>query len=167
MEQYQIKLIETVIIISIVLIFRFLIKKMLLKAKDKFNFQKYRVNFTIKIINGGAFLTAFILILLFWGIDKKDLAFYLSSFVAVLGIALFAQWSMLSNITAGILLFINHPARIGDTIVVEEKDFPIKGKVKDIGLFFISLKTEQNDLLTIPNSLLFQKVIRILPEIKD
>lgn len=165
MEGYQLKLIESVAVILFVIIFRLIIKKALLTAKDKYHFQKYRVNFTIKIINGGAFLTAIILLLLFWGVDKKDLAFYLSSFVAVLGIALFAQWSMLSNITAGILLFVNHPARIGDTIVVVDKDFPIEGKIKDIGLFFISIKSEQNELLTIPNSLLFQKMIKIIPEV--
>jgi len=86
---------------------------------------------------------------------------FLSSFIAVLGIALFAQWSMLSNVTASILLFVSHPAKIGDTISILDKDYPLSGKIKDIGAFFVIIETDSKEVITIPNSLFFQKMIKV------
>ena len=89
---------------------------------------------------------------------------FLSSFIAILGIALFAQWSMLSNVTASILLFVSHPAKVGDTIRILDKDYPLTGKIKDIGAFFVSIETEEKEIITIPNSLLFQKMIKVIEQ---
>ncbi|MCB9034507.1 MAG: hypothetical protein H6553_11770 [Chitinophagales bacterium] len=33
----------------------------------------------------------------------------------------FAQWSVLSNITSGIIMYFNHPLGIGDNILIEDK----------------------------------------------
>ena len=84
----------------------------------------------------------------------------------MLGIALFAQWSMLSNVTASILLFVNHPAKIGDHIQLLDKDFPYVGEIRDIGLFFITIRTEEGEVLTIPNGLIFQKMVKIIAKPK-
>jgi small-conductance mechanosensitive channel len=81
--------------------------------------------------------------------------------LAVLGIAFFAQWSLLSNITAGIILFFNHPLKIGDTITIFDKDFNIAGKITNIGLFFMHIRNESNEKITIPNSILLQKMVII------
>jgi small-conductance mechanosensitive channel len=71
---------------------------------------------------------------------------------------------MLSNVTASIILFLNHPAKIGDTIVFLDKDFPLTGKIKNIGAFFITVRTEEDEMITIPNSLIFQKMVKIISE---
>ena len=117
-----------------------------------------------KTITGLLFSAAIILIVLIWGVDKKELALFFSSFMAILGIALFAQWSLLSNITASIILFINHPAKIGDKIAVLDKDYPLTGKIRDIGAFFLILKTDEGEIVTIPNSLILSKMIQIIEE---
>jgi small-conductance mechanosensitive channel len=164
MDQYQLRLIETAIIFAVVIISRFIIRKLLERVRDKYNFQEDRVNFNAKIINVTLYLCAVVITLFIWGVDQRELALFLSSFVAILGIALFAQWSMLSNVTASIILFLNHPAKIGDTIVFLDKDFPLTGKIKNIGAFFITVRTEEDEMITIPNSLIFQKMVKIISE---
>ena len=88
---------------------------------------------------------------------------YVSSFLTILGIAFFAQWSILANITAGLILYINYPVKIGDTITILEKGNNITGVINDIGAFFITLTVEDGDLITLPNTVILQKNIRFKP----
>ncbi|MHA7830774.1 MAG: mechanosensitive ion channel domain-containing protein [Flagellimonas sp.] len=81
------------------------------------------------------YLVAFIGISLIWGIDLNDFSVFLSSILAILGIGFVAQWSILSNLTASVILFFNHPLRLGDRIRVMDKDFDWTGKVEDISGF--------------------------------
>ena len=55
-----------------------------------------------------------------WGIEKEKLVLFISSVLTILGIAFFAQWSILSNITAGLILFFSHPLKLGDYIKILE-----------------------------------------------
>ncbi len=162
MEPYKLEMIETVIVIVLAFIASNVIRLSLKKVRDKFNLQKDRVKYIVKIVNTIIYSVAFVMILFIWGVNKKELVLFLSSFLAVIGIALFAQWSILSNVTASILLYINHPAKIGDTIVVMDKDFPLTGKIKDIGAFFIRISTDKDEVVTIPNSIIFQKMVKIV-----
>lgn len=105
------------------------------------------------------FLTAIIIIL---GIELKELSVFLSSILAVIGIAFFAQWSLLSNITASIIIFFYHPLKIGDKVRILDKEFDFTGKVTDITGFYVMMTTEDNQKITIPNSLVLQKGIEFL-----
>ena len=78
--------------------------------------------------------------------------------------AFFAQWSILSNITAGIIVFFSSPFRIGDTIKILDKDYPIEAKIIDIKSFYTLLKTEEGEQISLPNNLLLQKGIVIVSE---
>ena len=51
-----------------------------------------------------------------------------------MGVAMFAQWSILSNITSGIILFFSFPFKIGDLILIHDKDFPIEADRKSTRL---------------------------------
>ena len=162
MPLYQIQIIETVVVFILVLILRKVIAGIRRKAQKKYHLQVARNRFIAKIIDIGLYTAGTFVVLAIWGVDQADLLVFFSSFVAVLGIALFAQWSMLSNVTASILLFVNHPAKIGDRIQVLDKDFPYVGEIRDIGLFFITIRTEEGEVLTIPNGLIFQKMVKII-----
>jgi small-conductance mechanosensitive channel len=94
-----------------------------------------------------------------WNIDKTDLIVFLTSVVTVLGIAFFAQWSILSNITASLILFFNHPLKIGHYIRVMDKEFDVEGELQDVSFFFIYIKTEEGALITIPTSAVLNKTI--------
>ena len=95
-----------------------------------------------------------------WGVDQKELLFFISSMLTVIGIAFFAQWSIISNITSTVIIFFNHPARIGDAVTVMDKDFQIKGRTSDIGVFFIIIKTDEGEKVTIPSNTFIQKMVK-------
>ena len=105
-----------------------------------------------------------IVLAIIWGFNSKDLAIFVSSILAVLGVGFFASWSILSNITASVILFFNHPIRIGDRIRILDKDFNLTGEIKDITSFFLFLKTDEGENISLPTSLIMQKGIEILGE---
>jgi small-conductance mechanosensitive channel len=84
--------------------------------------------------------------------------------VTVLGIAFFAQWSILSNITAGLVIFFNHPLRLGDQIRITEKDYLVEGKLVSISFFFLHIVTKNGEEVTIPNSMALQKTIAVITQ---
>ncbi|PQB08251.1 hypothetical protein BST83_14755 [Polaribacter filamentus] len=160
----QYKIIESFIVFILAFILRLLITKSLGKIQLKFGFQKARILLTNKVISILIYITLIVITAFIWGVDEKQLLIYISSFLTILGIAFFAQWSILSNITAGIILFVNYPVKIGDKITILEKDYNIDGEIKDIGAFFITLKTAKNEFITVPNSIILQKNIKYYPQ---
>ncbi|QYK05912.1 mechanosensitive ion channel family protein [Shewanella zhangzhouensis] len=103
------------------------------------------------------------------GLGYHDVALFVSSAFAVLGVALVAQWSILSNLTAGVLIFFVFPYRIGDRIKVVDKDEDIRGVIQEIALFHVLIQRDDGNLITYPNSQILQKsVIKLLnPEVYD
>lgn len=164
MDFNNFKIIHSLVILLLAITILFFISKSLRKIQRKFGFPKARIIVTNKVISLIIYSTAIVLIAFVWGLDEKQLIVYISSFLTILGIAFFAQWSILSNITAGIILFINYPVKIGDKITILEKDYEIGGEIKDISAFFITLKTDKNELITVPNSIILQKNIKYYPQ---
>ena len=159
------KIIESILVFVLAFFIRMIITKSLRKIQTKFGFQKVRILVTTKIISILIYITVIVVVAFIWGVDEKQLLIYITSFLTILGIAFFAQWSILSNITAGIILFINYPVKIGDTITILEKDSAnnITGEIRDIGTFFITLRTPGKDLITLPNSIILQNNIMYSP----
>lgn len=97
------------------------------------------------------------------GIHLEKLTVFFSSILAVLGISFFAQWSLLSNLTASVVLFFYHPLKIGDKILVVDSEFKnYPGTVKNITGFYVLIKTDDEKEITIPNSIILQKGIEYL-----
>jgi len=65
-------------------------------------------------------------------------------------------------VTSSLLLFFNHPVKIGDKIKVLDKDCPFEGEVTDLTYFFIHVKTNEGEITTIPNSVLLQKSVSVI-----
>lgn len=112
-------------------------------------------------------LVNFSLILLFstiigsiWEISLQGLSVYFASIFTVVGIGLFAAWSILSNMTASLVLFFFFPYRIGDKIKLIDGDNSVEGEIIDITLFYISIKNEEEGVYSYPNNLAIQKPIR-------
>jgi len=100
-------------------------------------------------------ITAFI-----WGIKASQLATYIASLFTVLGIAFIAQWSLLSNITATLILFFNHQVHIGDKIQILDKEFQIEGEISDIGIFFTVIKVSNQEYISLPSNVFIQKMVK-------
>lgn len=104
------------------------------------------------------------LVCIIWGVDYAELMILFSSAFAVIGVALFAQWSILSNITGSIIIFFAFPYRIGDRIRVLDKDDDVSGVITEIGLFHLHIRCDDGDTIHYPNNLILQKAVRKLAD---
>lgn len=163
MENYSVQIIQTAVVLLSWLVAQILTRRVIKTFLKKFTFTSQRRKLTVRMINLLFSITAIVFISAIWGVNQADMVVFISSVIAILGIAFVAQWSILSNITAGLILFFNHPLKLGDHIKIIEKDFIIEGKVNDITFFFVHIKTRENERITISNSLILQKTISIVP----
>ena len=159
------KTIKTIIVFAFGILLQIGTTKSLNNIRKKFGFQKRRFIIINKIISVIVYASVIIIISFIW-VDENQLIYFISSFLTILGIAFFAQWSILSNITAVLILFVNYPVKIGDEITILEKDNNITGEIKDIGAFFITLQTEDKELITVPNSIVLQRNIKFKEKLK-
>ena len=164
--EVQIRIIETVIVLVIYLVIKVFTYKSVEKTIVANLVAKSRGKVIRKIINLITLIISVIVISLIWGVKQSELLVFITSVLTVLGIALFAQWSMLSNITSGLIIFFGHPVRLEDVVVVIDKDYEIEGRVSNISLFFVTIKTlgneqDNNKPITIPNNVFLQKMVKI------
>jgi len=106
---------------------------------------------------------ALILAIFSLNIGFADLGLFFGSMIAVLGVAFFAHWSILSNVTASIIIFFFFPFKVGDQVKIIDGDNSVEGQVKEITLFHIILCDKSQKLITYPNALIFQKAVSIDP----
>ena len=161
-NNFTIEVIATIIVLLLVFILRFIIAKLVRKYAKKSEIIEQRANLVIKYIDLLINIIAFISLIVIWGVKKDQILLTVSSITTVVGVAMFAQWSILSNITSGVILFFFFPFKIGDTIKIHDKDFPIQAEIEDISAFHINLKTIDDERITYPNNLLLQKGISII-----
>lgn len=121
-----------------------------------------RVNHMLKIIFTLLNLGVVTILIFIWGVDPKNIFVAFSSMFAIIGVAFFAQWSLLSNVTAGVIIFFSSPFKIGDTIAVVDKDTPIEGEIEDIQTFHTHFRTKDGQLIIYPNNLFLQKAVAVV-----
>ncbi len=161
MEFNYAKIVETLVVIVLYLALRNLSFRLVNRTMAERLVPKPRGMAMKKITNLTFTLVALILIILIWGVNHSDLAIFVGSVLTVIGVAMFAQWSLLSNITSSVIIFFNHSVKAGDEIeIMEAKDYAIEGIVLNIGLFFASLQTADGEELTLPNNVFIQKLIK-------
>lgn len=160
-EKYNLQILETAIVLAVLLLINFAIRKWSFRIAQKFHLGIERRKITTKIVNLLLVMIGAISIMGIWGLDQKELFVFLTSTLTVLGVGFFASWSILSNITSGLLLYFNHPLHIGDHIKIMDKESPVEGTLKDISMFFMHIETLEGEMVTIPNSVVTQKTISI------
>lgn len=158
----QSEIISTIIGIVIFLILKFIITMTIRKIGRKSNLHEGRTKLVIKYISIGLFTVWFAVTTFIWGVNYRELGIIFSSVFAILGVAIFGTWSILSNVTSGIILFFWFPFKIGDKIKILDKDFSEEATIQDIKAFHVALIKENGELLTYPNNLFLQKGILIL-----
>ena len=127
------------------------------KTQNKLKLQDTRY-FAIKRFITFAFTGLFFaLLILIWGINLKNLWVSITGVVAMIAVAFFAIWSLISNILAGLIIFFTSPFKINDTIEIKPEN--IKGKVLAINTFYTLLMDDGGNHINVPNSLFFQKFI--------
>jgi small-conductance mechanosensitive channel len=159
---YQNPVIYTAIILLVLFIFRNVLKRSANRIGNKGDLHVTRIRLMFKYINILVTILAIFALALTWGYDASQLAVIFSSVFAIIGVAMFAIWSMLSNITAGIILFFSFPYKIGSKIKIHDKDMPVEAVIEDIRAFHLHLRTMEGELITYPNNLILQKAVSLI-----
>ena len=166
MDLIENQLLLTFGLLIVTVIIKLVSRKSVNRFLNRFDFDTKRKRIVHRIINLFLFIFVTVSLISIWNIDQKDLIVFLTSVVTVLGIAFFAQWSILSNITSSLILFFNHPLKIGQNIRVLDKEYDVEGKLIDISFFFIYIRNEEGYLITIPTSVALQKTMVTKDEVK-
>lgn len=162
MDQHIVQVIASAISILALPLLKYINRKIIRKYAFLSKKLESRTNQMIRIFAVLINLTLIIALIIIWGVDPKNLLVALSSIFAVIGVAMFAQWSILSNITSGILIFFTTPFRVGDYIRILDKDMDFDARVEEIMTFHTHLVKKNGERISYPNSLFFQKGISIL-----
>lgn len=154
------------ITLLVVVILKFITNKAIKKVGSMSDLNEARTRLVIKYFSFGFTAITIVALTLIWGVNVKELSLILSSVFAIIGVALFAQWSILSNITAGIILFFSFPFKIGDRIKIMDKEIENSGTyiIEDIRAYHIHLRKENGELLTYPNNLMLQKAVCVIAD---
>lgn len=138
----------------------YLVKQALEGIGRRKNASPQRALYISKVFDFGLVVLGIFMVCLVWGVDYSSLLVAASSTLAVIGVAFFAQWSILSNITASIVIFFTYPTRIGDRVrILDAETNTIEGRIVDINLFQVLIESEAGELINYPNNLIIQKPI--------
>jgi len=164
---HQNEILATVVTIIALLVLKFILAKTIRKIGGASDLNIIRTRLIIKYVSFGLSTVGVAVIIFIWGVNFRELGLIFSSVFAVIGVAIFAQWSILSNVTAGIILYFSFPFKIGDRIKIMDKDMESEGNyiIEDIRAFHIHLRNDASELITYPNNLMLQKAVLILKTI--
>ncbi len=162
LHDYYGKIIATIILIIVIYILRLIIRKVVLKFTEYSLKSDNRSKLIIKYFNSLLNILFVIFIILLWGVDTAQLFTFVGAAITFIGVAFFAQWSVLSNFTAGVIMFFAFPFKIGDRIRIQDKDFPIEAEIDDIKAFHTILITNEGERISYPNNLFLQKSVVVL-----
>ncbi len=157
MNYFQIGL--TVLFIVAFIILRSVLHNFIIKHAGKYRLDVSRATYIKKIISYGLLFVLIVLIGFVWDISFKGFAIYFASLFTIIGVAFFASWSVLSNITAALILYFYFPVEIGASVKIMDGDNSVSGKVIDMTIFSIKILLDSGEKLSYPNNLAIQKPI--------
>jgi small-conductance mechanosensitive channel len=157
----------TLLVLVFWVILKFIIEKFTKAFARKGSIALQRTLVVIKYTNIILAVVMISSIIVVWGVKAEHLWVVFSSMFTIIGVALFAQWSILSNVTSAVIIFFSTPFRIGNYIKIHDKDFPIVAEIEDVKGFHIYLRTKKGEVIVYPNNLILQKGITVLDSFDD
>ncbi len=159
---FKSEIVYTIILLLILLIIRAIIILTVKKIGKKSGTTEARAILIGRYVTVILVLIALLLEAFILGANTQDITLLFSSVFAVIGIALFAIWSILSNITSGVIMFFSFPYKVGDKIKIHDKDYAVEAIIEDIRAFQLILRDNNGNLVTYPNNLILQKAVTLV-----
>ena len=156
------QVVSSLIVLAILGVVHLILSITIRRIAKKNNKNYARVKLVGRYVSVTLLLIALLIEAYIFGLKMQDIVVVFSSVFAVIGIGLFAVWSILSNVTSGIIMFFSFPYKIGDKIHIHDKDFEVIGVIEDIRSFQMHLRIENGDLVTYPNNLMLQKAVTLV-----
>lgn len=154
MQGYEVSLFATGLILVAYKIMRAYVFPRIEKTVEHSKFKREPLSKAVSFMKVGLRLFGFIIILFIWGFDFQNLMVLASSLLTVVGVALFASWSILSNVSAFFILLMDESFKRGNFIRVVNGDNYIEGYISTIDLINTTLITETRETIKYPNNLI-------------
>ncbi len=154
-----IQFISTFIAIAIYIILYHLNKSFIRTFGTNHNLKEKRIIYVQKLNSIFLLLILIVSLSIVWSLKFESLLIFGSSFLAISGVALFAAWSNLSNLTSSVIIFFTLPFKIDDSVKILDGDNTVEGKIIDMTLFHVLLEGKDQKLISYPNNIFIQKVI--------
>lgn len=158
-NNYLNRLIISIFVIILLLVLRSIFRRNLGNLSILHNYEPHRLFLVRKIMNVAFWALLLSLILLVWGVRLDNVWVYFGSFLSVVAIGFFAVWSLLSNIIAGMFIFILNPLKVGSKVKLFDPE--VTAEVININLMFTELKDDEG-VFSVPNNAFFQKTFKVL-----
>ena len=104
-SEYSKEIIRTIIVLIIFVLLNFVINILTKRYAKASHLSEHRTNLISKYIDYIMFALFCIVIFAVWASKSQDIFGFIGTAITVIGVALFAQWSILSNITSGVIMF--------------------------------------------------------------
>jgi small-conductance mechanosensitive channel len=161
-SNYRDEIIYTIILLVMLIIIRTIIVVTVKRIGKRSGTTEARAGLIGRYVTVTLVLIAILIEAFILGAQTRDVTLVFSSVFAVIGIGLFAIWSILSNITSGVIMFFSFPYKVGDKIKIHDKDYPVEAIIEDIRAFQLILREDNGDLVTYPNNLILQKAVTLM-----
>jgi small-conductance mechanosensitive channel len=164
--EVAIPVLQMLLIIVVAWVLHRLFRRLIKRASDHYEFPHELLMPINAVVRWLIIAGSLLLILERLGVSASVLWSAFTGFATVGAVAFFAAWSVLSNLFCAFLIFTVGPFRVGDHIeVLDTAEKPgALGRVVDINLLYTTLEdatvAEPGTLIQIPNSLIFQRVVR-------
>ncbi len=164
--KHNLHIVLSLVLIIIFSFFRRIINPKIEKYVTRDDLKNETLESAVFSLNIFSWLITLVLLLFIWGFDFKTFLALSTGLVALTGAALFASWSILSNVTAFFILLVHKTYKRGNYIRVIEADNYIEGYISELSLFNTKLLTEDGELIVYPNNLLIARPTIINPKTK-
>lgn len=166
-EPFRTQLIETAVSVGVYVIARSVIKWLIRIKVGGSAYKAHEEREVWRMLNLLLVLVLTVVIGAVWGMKQSEILVFATSVITVLGVAFFAEMSILSNITACLVLFFQHPVKIGDRVRVHDGQREIEGALVDITYFFAFIRTNDGTRVSIPNAVLLKNSFTIIDRTGD
>ena len=154
------KLSATLAALLLFLVLRWLARRAIRNYASTHRFATSRVASAHRAVSVISFLAFAGVLAIVWSINFQSFMVAAGAILATIGIGFFAGWSILSNVTASVIMFWRFPMHVGDRIgITSDKEF--RAVVREFTPFFIILEDQEGNFITLPNSLTLQQMFII------
>ena len=135
----------------------------LIEGADEGGFKEGSAKQAVRVARGFFVVFGALAIAMVWGIDFHAVFIVASTLITLLGVALFASWSLLSNVTAYFVLLLQPSFKRGNFIRIIDVDNYTEGYIAELTPLHTRLVTENREVVVYPNNLLLGRPTVINP----
>lgn len=160
---YKLNTTLTLIIVVVYALFKYVLRPRIIAHAERGKLKDKSIDTALSAVNVLLFIAAMVIVFFVWGFDYKGLLTLSASILAVTGVALFAGWSILSNITSFFILLVQNSFKRGNFVRVIDGDNYVEGYISEINLFSTKLISESREVIIYPNNLLLTRPMLVNP----